>query len=56
MFEVRLKASELKEEGNKKIRFDATAVIANPDKKTPTKRFRLRLSELIKGKPEPLIA
>ena len=51
LFEVRMKASEFKEEGNKKIRFDAAALLLEVDKKILAKRFRLRLSELIKGAP-----
>lgn len=56
MFDVRIKAAELKDEGTKKIRFDAAAILLNVDKKVLATRFRLRLSELVKGKPEPLIA
>lgn len=56
VFDLRMKAAEHKEEGNKKIRFDAAAILMNTDKKVLATRFRLRLSELVKGKAEPLIA
>lgn len=39
----------------KKIRFETTALLLEQDKKTTEKRFRLRLSEIIRGKPHPMI-
>lgn len=55
VIDVRMKASELKDESLHKIRFDVTAILNEVDKKANEKHYRLRLNEIVKGRPQPMI-
>jgi hypothetical protein len=55
MFEIRMKASEQKEESLQKIRFEAAASFVETSKATINKKLRLRLNEIILGKTNPMI-
>jgi hypothetical protein len=50
-----MKAAELKDDYLQKIRFDAAVLLTDSSKSTVKKQFRLRLNEIIRCKPNPLI-
>ena len=55
IFEVRMKASEAKEDALQKIRFETTAQFNKP-KKFKDKHLYLKISELVMGKQSPLLS